>query len=57
MFAKLKFSLALFEKIPSFVFLVFKNENKRILKLQNLFSEKTGSKILFLLMVLRVFSK
>ena len=57
MFAKLKFSPALFEKIPSFVFLVFKNENKRILKLQNLFSEKTGSKILFLLMVLRVFSK
>ena len=31
--AKLKFSPALFEKIPSFVCLVFKNENKWILKL------------------------
>ena len=27
-FAKLKFSPALFEKIPSFVYLVFKIENK-----------------------------
>ena len=38
MFAKLKFSPALFEKIPSFVCLVFKIENKWILKLQNMFS-------------------
>ena len=37
-FAKLEFSPALFEKIPSFVSLVFKTENKLILKLQNLFS-------------------
>ena len=37
-FAKLKFSQALFEKIPSFVCLVFKIENEWILKLQNLFS-------------------
>ena len=37
-FARLKFSPALFEKIPSFVCLVFKIENKLILKLQNLFS-------------------
>ena len=37
-FAKLKFFPALFEKIPSFVCLVFKIENKLILKLQNLFS-------------------
>ena len=37
-FAKLKFLLVLFEKIPSFVCLVFKVENKWILRLQNLFS-------------------
>ena len=37
-FAKLKFSPALFEKIPSFVCLVFKIENKVVLKLENLFS-------------------
>ena len=37
-FAKLKFPPALFEKIPLFVCLVFKIENKVILKLQNLFS-------------------
>ena len=37
-FAKLKFSPALFEKILSFVCLVFKIENKYILKLQNLLS-------------------
>ena len=37
-FAKLKFSPALFEKLLSFVCLVFKIENKWILKLQNLFS-------------------
>ena len=37
-FAKLKFSTALLEKIPSFVCLVFKIENKSILKLQILFS-------------------
>ena len=37
-FSKLNFSPALFEKIPSFVCLVFKIENKWILKLQNLFS-------------------
>ena len=37
-FAKWKFSPALLEKIPSFVCLVFKIENKWILKLQNLFS-------------------
>ena len=37
-FAKLKFFPALFEKIQSFVCLVFKIENKLILKLQNLFS-------------------
>ena len=37
-FAKLKFSLALFEKIPLFVCLVSKIEKKWILKLQNLFS-------------------
>ena len=37
-FAKLKFSPALFEKVPSFVCFVFKIENKWILKLQNLFS-------------------
>ena len=37
-FAKLKFSSALFEKIPSFACLVFKIENKWILILQNLFS-------------------
>ena len=37
-FVKLKFSLVLFEKIPSFVCLEFKIENKLILKLQNLFS-------------------
>ena len=37
-FAKLKFFATLFEKIPSFVCLVFKNESKQILKLQNLFS-------------------
>ena len=37
-FAKLNFSPALFEKIPSFVCLVFIIENKWILKLQNLFS-------------------
>ena len=41
-FAKLKFFPALFENIPSFVYLVFKIENKWILKLQNLFSWKTG---------------
>ena len=28
LFAKLKFSPVLFEQIPSFVYLVFKNENK-----------------------------
>ena len=39
-FAKLKFSLALYEQIPLFV--VFKIENKWILKLQNLSSYKTG---------------
>ena len=37
-FAKLKSSPALLEKIPSFVCLVFKIENKWILKLKNLFS-------------------
>ena len=37
-FAKVKFSLALFEKIPLFVCLLFKIEKKLILKLQNLFS-------------------
>ena len=37
-FAKLKFSPTLFEKVPSFVCLVFKIENEWILKLQNLFS-------------------
>ena len=37
-FAKLKFSPVLFQKIPSFVCLVFKIEDKWILKLQNLFS-------------------
>ena len=37
-FAKLKFSPALFEEIPSFVCLVFKIENKWTLKLQNLLS-------------------
>ena len=37
-FAKLKFFPALFKKIQSFVCLVFKIENKLILKLQNLFS-------------------
>ena len=37
-FAKLKSSPALFEKIPSFVCLVLKTENNWILKLQNLFS-------------------
>ena len=37
-FAELKFSHALSEKIPSFVCLVFKIENKLILKGQNLFS-------------------
>ena len=31
-FAKLKFSPVLFEKIPLFVCLAFKNENKWILK-------------------------
>ena len=31
-FAKLKFSPALFEKIPSFVCLVFKSDDKRIWK-------------------------
>ena len=41
-FVKLKFSPALFEKILSFLCLVFKTENKWILKWQNLFSEKTG---------------
>ena len=41
-FAKLKFSPAMFEKMPSFVCLVFKIKNKRILKLQNLFSQKAG---------------
>ena len=37
-FAKSKFPSALFEKIPSFVCLVFKMENKYILILPNLFS-------------------
>ena len=37
-FGKLKFPTALFEKLPSFVCLVFKIENKWVLKLQNLFS-------------------
>ena len=37
-FAKLKFSPALFEKILSFVYLEFRIENKWILKLRNLFS-------------------
>ena len=37
-FAKLKFSSALFKKMQLFVCLVFKIENKWILKLQNLFS-------------------
>ena len=37
-FAQLKFFPALFEKIQLFVCLVFKIENKWILKLQNLFS-------------------
>ena len=41
-FAKLKFSPALFDKIPSFLCLVFKIENEWILKLQNLLSWKTG---------------
>ena len=41
-FVKLKFSLVLFEKIPSFVCLGFKIENKWILKLQNSYSWKTG---------------
>ena len=41
-FAKLKFSPALFQKIPSFVSLVFQIGNKWILKLQNLFSQKAG---------------
>ena len=38
MFAKLKFSPDLFENIPSFVYLVFKIENKWILKVQDFFS-------------------
>ena len=37
-FAKLKFSSDVFIKIPTFVCLVFKIENKLILKLQILFS-------------------
>ena len=37
-FAKLKFSPVLFEKMASFVCLVFKIENNWILKSQNLFS-------------------
>ena len=41
-FAKLKFYPALLKKIPSFVCLVFKIENKWILKLQNLCSLKIG---------------
>ena len=40
-FAILKFYPVLFEKIPSFVCLVFKNENKWILKLKIWFSLKT----------------
>ena len=36
-FAKLKLSPASFKKLPSFVRLVFKIENKGILKLQNFF--------------------
>ena len=34
-FAKLKFSPALFEKVPSFVCLVFKIENKMNFKIAN----------------------
>ena len=41
MFAKLKFSPALFEKILSFVCLVFKIENKWILKLRKLYQAVT----------------
>ena len=41
-FAKLKFFLALFEKIPSFVCLEFKIENKWILRLKICFPKKTG---------------
>ena len=37
-FAKLKFSTVIFEKIPSFVCLGYKSENKWILKVQILFS-------------------
>ena len=37
-FCQIKVSPALFERIPSFVCLVSKIENKWILKLQNLFS-------------------
>ena len=36
--AILKFSAALFEKMPLFVCLVFNIENKRMVKLENLFS-------------------
>ena len=42
-FAKLKFSPAKLKKTPSFVCLVFKIKNEWVLKLQNLFSQKTGS--------------
>ena len=41
-FAKLKFSTALFEKLPSFACFVFKLENKWILKLQICFLKKKG---------------
>ena len=45
-FAKLKFSTALFEKIPSFVCLVFKIENKWILNCKICFLKKqAGLKI------------
>ena len=39
-FAKLKFSSALFEKIQLFVCLLLKTENKRILKLKIYFLEE-----------------
>ena len=41
-FAKLRFSPALFEKMLLLVYLVFKIKNKWILKCQNLFSKKPG---------------
>ena len=41
-FFQIKLSKKLYEKIPSFVCFLSKIENKWILKLQNLFSSKTG---------------